>query len=60
MNDVWLKKENQLRQMKELKKVMFAPCSNILISGEILLDDVLIGSSASDIESEDHSVRKTG
>ena len=60
MNDVWLKKENQLRQMEELEKVMFAPCSNILISDELLLNDGLIGFSANDIESEDHSVRKTG
>ena len=60
MNDVWLKKENQLRQMEELEKVVFAPCSNILISGELLLDNELIGSSASDIESENHSDRNAG
>ncbi len=46
--------------MEELEKVMFSPCSNIFISGELLWDDGLIGFSASDIESEDHSVRKTG
>ena len=39
---------------------MFAPCSNILISGEILLDDGPIGSRASDIEGENHSDRKAG
>ncbi len=47
-------------QMEELEKVMFAPCSNKLISGELQLDDGLIGSSASAIESENHSDRIAG
>lgn len=42
---------------------MFAPCSNTLIntrSGELVLDDELIGSHARDIESKNHSDRKAG
>ncbi|KAL7502175.1 hypothetical protein ACHAXN_000579, partial [Cyclotella atomus] len=63
MSDVWLQKRNRLRQLQELEELIFAPSASILMnkkSGELVLDDELIGSRAGDVESKNHSERKAG
>jgi hypothetical protein len=60
-DDVWLQQKNRLRQLEPLEKVMFEPSIEILLnkkSGELVLDDELVGSRASDVESQNHSERK--
>jgi hypothetical protein len=62
-DDVWLQQKNRLRQLEPLEKVMFEPSIEILLnkkSGELVLDDELVGSRASDVESQNHSERKAG
>jgi hypothetical protein len=62
-DDAWLQQKNQLRQLEPLEKTMFEPSIEILLnekSGELVLDDELVGSRAADVESQNHSERKAG
>eukprot|EP00956_Cyclotella_meneghiniana_P032366 scaffold88613_cov67-Cyclotella_meneghiniana.AAC.1 len=63
LDDVWLQNKNRLRQLEPLEKAMFEPSIDILLnktSGELVLDDELVGSRASDVECQNHSDRKAG
>jgi hypothetical protein len=51
MKDIWMQRKTQLRQFEDLEKLMFEPTNELLLnkkSGELVLDDELIGSRAGD------------
>lgn len=60
VDDVWLQNKNRQRELEPLKKVMFKPSIEIFNkkSGQLVLDDELIGSCAGDMESKHQSNRK--
>ena len=61
--DVWMMRGSRLRKFDELEDLLFKPSVEILLnqkSGELVLDDELIGSRANDIEHKHKSERKAG
>ena len=64
MHDAWMKGKSRLRRLDSLEKLMFEPSNELLLnkmSGELVLDDELIGSRAKDGREEKNlSDRKSG
>ena len=63
MDDTWMQQMNGLRKMEILEEKMFQPSVDILMnkkSGELVLDDELIGSRSNDVECKTLSHRKSG
>eukprot|EP00956_Cyclotella_meneghiniana_P023507 scaffold45852_cov83-Cyclotella_meneghiniana.AAC.1 len=61
----WFQKKNRLRKLEDLEELMFQPTLDIIMnrkSGEVVLDDELIGSRARDVNQarQTHSLRKAG
>jgi hypothetical protein len=61
--DTWMQRKNLLRRLEGLEKMMFKPSLEILLnrkSGELVLDDELLGYRAKDVETKTLSDRKAG
>lgn len=59
----WKQRKNLLRSLEEIEKAMFNRSASFLFNtknGVLVVDDELVGSRASDVESKAHSQRKTG
>ena len=53
LEDTWMQDKNRLRNLEELEEKMFAPSIKLIMnkrSGELVLDDELIGSRSNDVE----------
>ncbi len=62
-DDTWMQNSNRLRNLEELEEKMFRPSISLMMnkkSGELVLDDELIGSQSSDVECKTLSYRKAG
>jgi len=63
LEDTWMQDKNRLRNLEELEEKMFAPSIKLIMnkrSGELVLDDELIGSRSNDVECKTLSYRKAG
>jgi hypothetical protein len=63
MDDTLMQQMNRLRKMEILEEKMFQPSVDILMnkkSGELVLDDELIGSRSNDVECKTLIHRKSG
>ena len=62
-SDCWFQRNNLLRRLEPIEKMMFEQSRQILMNtkgGELVLDDELLGSRAKDVETKTLSHRKAG